>query len=82
MATQHPTDAEVFQQFLSQQVASDGRNKSPEELVRIWRERQREFSDSLKAIQEGLADVEAGRVFPFTDVNEEIRRQHGWSPAE
>jgi predicted transcriptional regulator len=82
MATQHPTDAEAFQRFLNVQVMSEGRNKTPEELVRIWRDRQREFSDSLKAIEEGLADVEAGRVFPFAEVNDEIRRQHGWPAAE
>ena len=82
MATQHPTDAEVFQRFLAQQVASDGRNKTPEELVRIWRERQREYAESLKALDEGISDMEAGRVYPFAEVNDEIRRQHGWSSAD
>ena len=82
MATQHPTDAEVFQLFLAQQVASNGRDKSPEELVRIWRERQREKGESLDAIHEGIADMEAGRVHSFTEVNDQIRQQHGWSSAE
>jgi hypothetical protein len=82
MATQHPTDAEVFQRFLAQQVDSVGRDKSPEELVRIWRERQRESADTLKALNEGISDMEAGRVYPFVEVNDEIRRQHGWSSAE
>jgi predicted transcriptional regulator len=82
MTTQFPTDAEVFQQFLAEQVATTGRSKSPEELVRLWRERQREQADSLKALEEGIADMEAGRVRPFHEVNDEIRRKHGWSPTE
>jgi len=82
MATQHPTDAEVFQRFLAQQVASDGKNKSPEELLRIWRERQREYEGTLKALDESISDMEAGRVYPFSEVNDEIRRQHGWSSVE
>jgi predicted transcriptional regulator len=79
MATQNFTYAEVFQRFLAQQVATTARSKSPEELLRLWRERQREQAETLVAIEEGLADLEAGRVHAFDDVNEEIRRKHGWS---
>jgi predicted transcriptional regulator len=82
MSTQSPTDAEVFQRFLAEQVATAGRSKSPEELLRIWRERQREQVESLEALREGLADMEAGRVYPFDAVNNEIRHQYGWSPLE
>jgi predicted transcriptional regulator len=82
MATQNLTDAEVFQQFLAQQVATTGRTKSPEELLRLYRQRQQEQDDSLAAIEEGIADLEAGRVYPSVDVHEEIRRKHGWSSGE
>jgi hypothetical protein len=82
MATQQPTDAEVFQVFLAQQVATTGRTKSPEELVRLWRDRQQEHDDTLDALHEAIADVEAGRVHPFDEVNAEIRRKHGWNSAE
>lgn len=82
MATQYPTDAEIFQRFLAEQVATTGRSKSPEELVRLWRERQKEQDDTLKALDEGIADMEAGRVHPFAEVNDEIRRKHGWSSPE
>lgn len=82
MATQNPTDAEIFQVFLAEQVASSGRSKSPEELLRLFRERQKERSDSLNAIEEGIADMKAGRIYPFSEVNDEIRRKHGWSSTE
>ena len=78
MATHDSTEAEVFQQFLAIQVASAGRTKSPEELVRLWCSREQEQRDTLGAIEEGIADMEAGRVHPFTAVNDEIRRKHGW----
>lgn len=82
MATHNPTEAEVFQQFLALQVASAGRTKSPEELVRLWRLRQQEQRDTLGALEEGIADMEAGGVHTFADVNNEIRRKHGWTSNE
>jgi predicted transcriptional regulator len=82
MATQQPTDAEVFQLFLAEQVASTGRTKSPEELLRLWRQRQQLQDDTLAALHEGIADMEAGRVHPFAEVNDEIRRKYGWSSNE
>jgi hypothetical protein len=82
MDTHVPTEAEVFQQFLAVQVTSTGRMKSPEELVRLWRERQQEQDETVTAIQEGIADLEARRVHPFGEVNEEIRRKHGWTSNE
>jgi predicted transcriptional regulator len=82
MATQNPTDAEIFQQFLAVQVATTGRTMSPEQLVRLWRERQQEQTETLKSLEQGIADIEAGRVQPFDQVNDEIRRKHGWTSAQ
>jgi len=82
MATEYLTDAENFQQFLTLQVATTGRNKSPEELLDLWRRRQREQEETLKSIREGIADIEAGRVYPIAEVADEIRKKHGWSSSE
>jgi hypothetical protein len=82
MATQNPTDAEIFQQFLAVQVATTGRTMSPEQLVRLWRERQQEQTETLVSLEQGIADVEAGRVQPFDQVNDEIRRKHGWTSGQ
>jgi predicted transcriptional regulator len=77
MATQNLTEAEIFQRFIAQQIATSGRSKSPEELLRLFRERQQEQDDSVAAIEQGIADLEAGRVFTAADVHDEIRRKHG-----
>ncbi len=54
-----------FHQFVGQQLASeDTAQMSPELAVAIWRERE----ETLDAIREGLADVEAGRTFPAEEV--------------
>jgi hypothetical protein len=82
MATQNPTEAEAFQLFLAEQVSTTGRSKTPEELVHLWREQQKEHTETLEAIEEGIADMEADRVYPFDEVNEEIRRKFGWSSHE
>jgi hypothetical protein len=82
MATQNFTDAEIFQLFLAEQVATTGRNKSPEDLVRLWRERQREQSETVEAIEEGIADMEAARVHSFHEVNNEVRQKQGWTSKE
>lgn len=59
-----------FHQFVGQQLASeDAAQMSPELAVAIWRERE----ETLAAIREGLADVEAGRTFPAEDVIRELR---------
>lgn len=36
-----------------------------------------EYQESLNAIREGLADVEAGRTRPVTDFFSEFERKHG-----
>ncbi len=61
-----------FHQFVGQQLASeDAAQMSPELAVAIWRERE----ETLTAIREGLADVEAGRTFPAEDVIHELRTE-------
>jgi predicted DNA-binding antitoxin AbrB/MazE fold protein len=36
--------------------------------------------ETLAAIQEGLADIEAGRTQPFEDFDREFRARHGIPP--
>ena len=40
-----------------------------------------ELAESLKAIEEGLADINAGRTRPFRDVLDELGRKYEGSPA-
>jgi predicted transcriptional regulator len=61
-----------FHQFVGQQLASeDTAQMSPELAIAIWRERE----ETLDAIREGLADVEAGRTFPAEEVIRQLRAE-------
>lgn len=72
MPSMHPTTLENFHQFLGQQLASEAAAQmSPEQALALWRERE----ESVAAIREGLADVEAGRTRPAEDVLRELRAE-------
>ncbi|MCX7399576.1 MAG: hypothetical protein NT138_18060 [Planctomycetales bacterium] len=61
-----------FHQFVGQQLASeDTAQMSPELAVAIWRERE----ETLAALREGLADVEAGHTFSAEDVIRQLRAE-------
>jgi predicted transcriptional regulator len=71
----HPTSTlEDFHQFVGRQLASPtAEPMSPEQALALWRERQ----ETLAAIRQGLADVEAGRTRPAEDVLRELRAKLG-----
>ncbi len=70
MSTSSPTLLESFHEFVGRQLASSAvEQMSPEEALARWREQE----ETIAAIREGLADVEAGRVRPVEDVIRELR---------
>jgi len=76
------TQAELnnFHQFASARLSSDA-VESMHELFDIWLLKnppEQEQADTIAAIHEGLADVEAGRIHDFDKVNMDIRSQHSW----
>ncbi|MFV1964240.1 MAG: hypothetical protein ACC628_02365 [Pirellulaceae bacterium] len=70
------SDLEDFYVFVGEQVKNGGEQLSPEQVVAMWRERV----ETVKAIQEGLEDVEAGRVRPAGEVLAELRNE--WNGSE
>lgn len=74
MSTELPTEAESFHQYLNAQLSNGGKDQSPEELLHNWR-CQQEYENTVSAIQEGLADVKAGRTQPFDEFDQEFRKQ-------
>ena len=61
-----------FHQFVGRQLVSEGAAQmSPELALALWRERE----ETLAAIREGLADVEAGRTYPAEEVLRELRAE-------
>lgn len=74
MFTPHTNPLENFHRFVGLQLASTtSKPMSPEQVLLMWRERQR----SLVAIQEGLADVEARCPRPADQVLRELRAEFG-----
>ncbi len=64
-------DLEAFQRFAADRLAGEG-VESLSDLLREW-ESARERRDAIESIQRGLADVEAGRTRPATDLLNELR---------
>ena len=72
MQSINSTTLASFHQFIGQQLASESASQiSPELALAMWRERQ----DSVAAIREGLADVDAGRSSPADEVIRELRAE-------
>ncbi|MEX2171546.1 MAG: hypothetical protein WD851_19665 [Pirellulales bacterium] len=74
MATQLPTDAEVFYDFLGHQIENGGRENSPEELLAYWRQ---EHAEAVEDIRQGLRNMEAGLGRPFEEVDAEMWKKYG-----
>jgi predicted transcriptional regulator len=59
-----------FHKFVGEQLQqADAPLMSPEEALARWRERQ----ETLAAIREGLADIEAGRTRPVEETLHELK---------
>jgi predicted transcriptional regulator len=76
MSMQSPTDSEAFYEFLGQTLSHGDRETPPESLLRKWRA-QREYEETVEAIREGMADIEAGRCRPFEEFAAEMRKKFG-----
>ena len=70
MTTQLPTDAEAFARFLTEQIANGGSDKSPEELLQVWRQ---EHAEAIEDIRQGYKNMEAGLGRPLREVDADIR---------
>jgi putative addiction module CopG family antidote len=66
---------------IQRQLAS-GSYASPDEVVRVALAALRSRDDDIRAIQEGIDDMEAGRVRPFREFDREFRQRNGLPAAE
>jgi putative addiction module CopG family antidote len=66
---------------IQRQLAS-GSYESPDEVVRVALAALRSRDDDIRAIQEGIDDMEAGRVRPFREFDREFRRRNGLPATE
>ena len=73
MSTSETHTLEDFHRFIGEQLRSDAAAKmSPEQALALWRERH----ESIEAIEEGLADVEAGRTRPLDQFLADFEVRH------
>ncbi len=74
MSTSETHTLEDFHRFIGEQLQSDAATQmTPEQALALWRERQ----ECVEAIQEGLADVEAGRTRPLDQFLADFEARHG-----
>lgn len=56
-----------------------GQYDSEADLIRAALQALHTQNEDMAAIQDGLDDLNAGRVRPLREVASEIRERHGWS---
>lgn len=67
-------ELESFRRFVDQQIEGGHADRSPEEMVELWRQQQ-ELSESVAAVREALADMEAGDPGqPLAELVQRFRR--------
>jgi len=72
MSYQFPTDVNQAIQSLM----ATGNYSSEEEVLRSALAVLQQHEEDFEAICEGLADLEAGRVRPFSELDAEFRHRH------
>jgi hypothetical protein len=79
MSLKRIDDPQAFREFLDAQLADGGANLTLDEVLALWEcenQTEAERAETLAAIREGLADVEAGRVRPAREAIAELRRKY------
>jgi len=79
MTTSNSKELAEFNRFVTNLLMGDQRELLPEEALDLWRSEHplpEELADSVAAIREALADMEAGdQGIPFEDFAREFRKQ-------
>jgi hypothetical protein len=77
-----PTELEMFHQFQEDLLEQGHRDLAPEEVLSLWQTCRDDYAETVRAIQEGLDDVAAGRVQPLDEFQREFRAKHNIPPDE
>lgn len=83
MAIERSNDLRAFRGFIDEQLANGQADLALDEALARWEyenSSQEERTETIQAIQRGLADIEAGRVRPVEDFDREFRQKHGLPP--
>ena len=66
MSTESMSDVESFYNFIGEQIRVNS-TLSPEQLLEAWR-RRREYEETVASVEEGVRDMEAGRMRSVRDM--------------
>ncbi len=70
---------ESFQQFAREKISNGGGSLSFDELVELWMLKNlppEEIQESLRALEAGIADAEAGRVHSVDEVFDDLSARY------
>ncbi len=71
-------ELDSFHRFATDQLNCSDDRLTLEECVRMWRET--DYSDSVRDVRSGLAEVAAGRVHSLAEFDTEMRSLLGMTP--
>jgi hypothetical protein len=81
MSTNANGELASFHQFVAIKLAENQADLSPEDVLDLWRGEHPltdEDADAVAAVEEALADIEAGdEGRSWEEFNEEFRQRHG-----
>jgi hypothetical protein len=79
MGTDRVNDLRAFRGVIDEQLANGGADLTLDDALARWEyenQTDEEREETLEAIRQGLADVEAGRTRPAEDVIRDLCRKH------
>jgi hypothetical protein len=85
MATERINDLQAVKGFIEENLSNGGANLTVDEAIMNWEiENQTEEvrEETFQAIQQGLADVDAGRLRSLEDFDRDFRKKHGLFPHQ
>jgi hypothetical protein len=80
MADERANDPRAFRDFLDTKLCGEANSLTLDEYLDLWEREnspEEEKKEMLRAIQQGLADVEGDRIKPLEVFDREFRQQHG-----
>jgi hypothetical protein len=83
VAIERANDARAFGDFLNANLGGDEENLTLNEYLDLWdfeNTTNEAKEETLRAIQQGLADADAGRSKPLDEFDREFRRKNGLPP--
>ena len=83
MATERVNDLRAFKTFVDEKLSDSEASLTLDDALSYWEyenQTEEEREATLRAVRQGLADADAGRVRSIDDFDREFRQKHGLAP--